>query len=168
MKRLFVILFLMVFLCISKDANAQRFAISTNLLDYILIAPNLEVELAMNQHNTISMFASASPWRINEKYSISQITVSPEYKYWFTMPFFGHYLGANIKYCSYDTYWNSTRYDGNLLGLGATYGYSIIIGKKWNLVPNIGLGVGADFQPDRVRFIPLLTKFGLNIQMVIR
>ncbi len=152
----------------SFGLKAQRLAVSTNLLEYALLSPNLEVDLSLNQHNSISISGSASPWKVNEKYSLSQFSISPEYKYWFNMPFFGHYLGANAKYISYDMFWNTNKFEGNVMSLGVTYGYCFIIGKKWNIVPNIGLGAGADFSAQGVELVPLITKFGLNLQMVVR
>lgn len=168
MRRVIIILCCICLLGISIKSNAQRVAISTNLMEYLILSPNIEVECALTQHHAAAISVSAAPWRVNRKYSISHISISPEYKYWFKMPFYGQYVGADIEYNSYDVYWKSTGYDGHLLSGGVTYGWSFIIDKKWNLVPNIGVGVGADFHPGSIKFVPLVAKIGLNLQMLIR
>lgn len=168
MRRVIIILCCICLLGISIKSNAQRIAISTNLVEYLVLSPNIEVECALTQHHAAAFSISAAPWRVSRKYSLSQISVSPEYKYWFKMPFYGFYVGADAKYYSYDMYWDSTRSEGQLLSAGVTCGYSFIINKKCNLVPNIGVGVGGDFRPGSSKFVPLVAKIGLNLQMLIR
>lgn len=165
-RRLSVIL---LFLTIGLiESKAQRLAVSTNLVDYVTLSPNLELDLSLNQHNSISLSASVTPWNVYKNFSITQLSLSPEYKHWFKIPYYGHYVGANIKVASYEIMWGSNVLDATLLAAGVTYGYSIIISKKWNIVPNIGLGLGANFEGSKIKLVPAITKFGLNIQMVVR
>lgn len=151
----------------SQDLRAQRFAISTNLVEWATVSPNFSLDFSLSQHHAVSMSASVSPWKLTDKTYLSHITVSPEYKYWFNMPFYGHYLGANAVYSSYDLSLGSNARVGNLFAAGVTYGYSILLGKKWNIVPNIGLGAGVDLGAV-AKFVPVVTRLGVTIQMVVR
>ena len=165
-RRVLLILFLL--LCV-LEVKAQRIAVSTNVVDWAILAPNAEIEVSVDQHNTVALGASVAPWNVSSKYSLSKLTISPEYKYWFTSPYFGHFLGAGVEYAAYDLYWNSSKYSGNAFSAGIMYGYSIIISKKWNIVPHIALGGICDIQSGvPIAFYPAVTNLGINFQMVLR
>ena len=55
-----------------------------------------------------------------------------------------------------------------IVAAGATYGYSLILGKRWNLVPTVGVGVGINRVNGKNEFLVIPTKIGVNIQMVVR
>lgn len=156
-------------LCLfSSNCKAQRLAVHTNAVSWGVLSPNLGIELALSRHSSVSIEASALPWNINDKYSVSHITVSPDYKYWFTMPFFGHFAGINALYSSYNQIKQGTEKTGNLVALGATYGYAFLLNRRWNIVPTIGLGGGLDLSDNSCKFVAVPTRIGVNIQMVIK
>lgn len=152
----------------TAESQAQKVAISTNSLGWLVLSPNINLEVALSQHNTISLEAYALPWNISNKFSVAHFTISPEYKYYFTMPFYGHYLGANLMYSTYDRVKDSQTKRGNLIAAGVTYGYSFIIGKRWNITPTVGAGVGVDISEGKRKFVVVPTKIGVNFQMLIR
>ncbi len=158
----------LILIALPKECKAQRLAVSTNAVYWGILSPNMNVEFALGRHSTISMEAAAAPWNINNRYSISHITVTPDYKYWFTMPFFGHFTGANLLYSSYRRIKDSQEKTGNIVALGATYGYAFIINRRFNIVPTIGLGAGVDFSEDKCRIVPVPTRIGVNFQFVIK
>ena len=155
------------FLVSSHEGKAQRFAVSTDLLQWGLVSPNVGFEAAISQHHGFSFSASASPFRISDGFSFRHLTVAPEYKYWFNMPFYGHYAGASVLYSSYDIHAGKIARTGNLIAACATYGYSLIIGRRWNLVPHAGIGVGIDAGA-KTSFVPLVAKLGINIQLMVK
>lgn len=161
------ILTLLLFV-LSIECKAQRIAVSTNAVQWGMLSPNMNVEFSLSRHSTISFEAAACPWNINEKYSVSHLSISPDYKYWFTMPFFGHFAGANLLYSSYRQIKDSIEKTGNIVALGATYGYAFIINKRLNIVPTIGLGAGLDLSENKCNIIPVPTRIGVNIQMVLK
>lgn len=165
---IYILGLIVAFMLCSVKCSAQRLAISTNLVECLALVPNVEVEVSINEHNTLSMGASVAPWNVSERYSLAKITVSPEYKYWITSPYYGHYIGANAEYAVYDLYWDSSKHSGNMVSAGFIYGYSIIISKKCNIVPNIGFGAAIDFKGGGSRVFPVFTKIGVNLQMVLR
>ena len=156
-----------VFLFSALGANAQRFAVSTDAVQWAIASPNLGFEAVMAQHHALAFNASIAPVKLIEKASIAHITIEPQYKYWFRMPFFGHYVGASMLYSSYDLTFGKTARVGNLVAACADYGYSIILGRRWNLVPHVGVGIGADFA-ETTKFVPLVAKIGVNIQLVVK
>ena len=152
----------------SLNCNAQRLAVSTNAVYWAMLSPNLNVEVAFSRHSSVSIEAAALPWNINDKNSIAHITVSPDYKYWFTMPFFGHYAGVNALYSSYQQVKESETKTGNIIALGANYGYAFLFNRRFNVVPNIGIGAGYDFRDGQRKFVIVPTRIGINLQMVIK
>ena len=157
---------LLVFIS-QEEVKAQRFAVSTNALEWLTLSPNLSFDLAFSQHHAFSMSASASPWKLSDNLHLQHITVSPEYRYWFRMPFYGHFMGANLIYSSYDLSLGGFDRRDDLLAAGVTYGYSLLLGKRWNIVPVIGLGAGVEMA-EKIKVVPAITRFGVNIQLVVK
>ena len=158
---------LMVLLLSSFEGKAQRFAVSTDVLQWALVSPNAELDMVLSEHHAFSISASMCPSEVSERLSITHVSVAPEYKYWFRMPFYGHYAGADLLYSSYEI--DGTRYQraGNLIAACATYGYSLVLNKRLNLVPHVAAGVGVDLG-DKARFVPLVARIGINIQIVVK
>ena len=157
-----------VFVFISQEeVKAQRIAVSTNALEWLTLSPNLSLDVAFAQHHAFSMSASTSPWKISDNFYLSHITVSPEYRYWFRMPFYGHFMGANMIYSSYAFSLSDFDRKADLFAAGVTYGYSLILGKRWNIVPVIGLGAGVEIA-DKIKVVPAITRLGVNIQLMVK
>ena len=156
-------------LFLSEEAKAQRVAVSTNTLEWLTLSPNLSFDVAFAQHHAFSMSASASPsaWKYSDNLFVSHISISPEYKYWFRMPFYGHFMGANLLYSSYAFSLGTFDRIADVFAAGVTYGYSLILGKRWNIVPVIGLGAGVEMG-DKIKVVPAITKFGINIQLMVK
>ena len=77
------------------------------------------------------------------------VKVDPEFRYWFCERFHGHFIGVNALYSYYNVskiaipFVNGSRgnrYQGWCAGAGITYGYSWVIGRRWNIEANIGVG----------------------------
>ena len=163
----YIVCVVVAILMSSFCGKAQRVAISTDVVQWALVSPNLGFEVALSQHHAFAFSASTCPVKVSDRLSVTHLSVLPEYKYWFRMPFYGHYAGANLIYSSYDI--GGSRYvrTGNLIAACANYGYSFIIGRRWNIIPHAGLGIGVDVS-DKTSFIPLVAKIGVNIQMVVK
>ena len=151
----------------SGEAKAQRIAVSTNGLEWLTLSPNASFDVAFTQHHAFSMSVSTQPWRLSQNFFMSHITISPEYRYWFRMPFYRSFLGANLTYSGYDLSLFGFDRKGELFAAGVTYGYSFLMGKRWNLVPFLGAGVGMELT-EKVSFIPVIARLGLNIQLVVK
>ena len=149
------------------EAKAQRIAVSTNGLEWLTLSPNASLDVAFTQHHAFSMSVSTQPWRLSQNFFMSHITISPEYRYWFRMPFYRSFVGANLTYSGYDLSLFGFDRKGELFAAGVTYGYSFLMGKRWNLVPFLGAGVGMELT-EKVSFIPVIARLGLNIQLVVK
>ena len=155
-----------VFFCCAFGANAQRFAVNTDVVQWALVSPNVGFEVSLEQHHTLGFSASVAPFKIMEKASLRHLSIEPQYKYWFRMPYFGHYVGASMIYSSYDIAFGNFARKGNLVAATGNYGYSIILGRRWNLVPHLGLGAGYDLGENK-GIVPF-AKIGINIQLVVK
>lgn len=149
------------------EAKAQRMAVSTNLVEWATVSPNLSFDIALSQHHGLSMSASASPWVLSETLYNRHITISPEYRYWFRMPFYGHFMGANLLYSSYSFSLGSFGRCADMVAAGVTYGYSLLLNKRLNIVPVIGLGVGMEMGQN-IKLVPAITRLGVNIQLMVK
>lgn len=152
---------------LSFEGKAQRLAVSTDALHWAALSPNLGLEVVLSRHNTVAISASTSPVNFSKNLTFYHLTVAPEYKYWFEMPFFGHYAGADVLYTSYDVANGKGEKIGNMVAACANYGYSLILGKHWNFVPHAGVGMGVNFG-DRTSFVPFILRVGLNFQFVVK
>lgn len=137
----------------SENITAQKIGVKTNLLYGIAAkAPNLGVEVAINNKNTIELWGGVNPWNMdgskdNNKKLLHWI-VEPEWKYWFCSAFNGHYLGLHAIGSMYNInkydipllFDKKYRYEGYGTGGGISYGYQWLIGKRWNIEASIGLG----------------------------
>lgn len=163
----YIVCVITVFLLSTLGAKAQRFAVQTDALQWAIVSPNVGFDVALAQHHALSFSASACPIELTDRASVTHLTIEPQYKYWFTMPFFGHYVGASLLYSSYDLSLRNIARTGNLLAACVDYGYSLILGRRWNLIPHVGLGLGADLG-EQTRFVPVVAKIGVNIQLVVK
>ena len=163
----YVLCVIVVLFVSSYEGKAQRVAVFTDAFQYALLSPNLGFEVALSQHHAFAFSASTCPVKVNKNLSITHLSVLPEYKYWFRMPFYGHYAGASMMYSSYEAGGSIFAGAGNLIAAFADYGYSFILGRRWNVVPHAGIGVGLDVRDDSSSVIPAV-KIGVNIQMVIK
>lgn len=165
MRKLWYIL--VVMLLFAFEGKAQRVTVSSDVLKWAALSPNLGVELAISRHHSFSFSAATCPVKVSDKLSITHLTVIPEYKYWLNMPFYGHYVGANLLYTSYEAAGSRYSGAGNIVAACANYGYCFILNERWNVAPFAGLGVGAEIAGNK-RFIPLIARIGINIQLVVK
>ena len=151
----------------AQYVRAQRVAVSTDMLQWALVSPNLGFEIALSRHHAFAFSASTCPVKVSDRLSVSHLSVRPEYKYWLRMPYYGHYVGADMLYSSYEIGGSLYTRAGNLVAAGVNYGYSFIIGRRWNVVPHVGVGIGVDVG-ETTSFVPLVPRVGVNIQMVVK
>lgn len=155
-----------LFLLHCEESKAQRLALSTNALEWLTVSPNVSVDLVFAQHHSFSVSASASPWKLTPNLYLKHFTISPEYKYWLTMPLYKSYIGGKVVYSSYDLGVKDFCRKGNLVGVLVDYGYSFILSKRFNLVPTAGLGVGYNIGGN-TKLVPMVS-LGLNAQIVLK
>lgn len=140
------------------ELQAQdHFSVKTNLLyGGYARTPNLGVEVALAPRWTLELSGAYNPFNLrgsetNNKKLVHWVA-SPEFRYWTCQRFNGHFLGIHGLYGQYNiggynfpmlfgSGSRDFRYEGQVMGGGVSYGYSFLLGRRWNLELTVGVGV---------------------------
>lgn len=152
-KLFFVVSF---FLALTVCAHAQvqsdgktylpKFALKTNALYWATSTPNLGIEVGLAPKLTLDVSGNYNPWKFSDNRQLKHWLVQPELRYWlcerFNGSFFGlhgHYGEVNVS--NLDIFgMGHYRYDGKVYGAGISYGYQWILGRRWSMEAEIGVG----------------------------
>lgn len=143
-KQLFILLLL-----VSGNVLAQRAAVKTNLLHDVATAPSLAAEWALASRWTLDVSGSACPWSFENNRKWKFWMAQGEARYWLCQSFYGHFLGVHAGGGEYNlsrvrlpfvSHSASSRYEGWAVMAGFSYGYSWVLGKRWNLEATVGAG----------------------------
>lgn len=152
MKKAFVWILL---LFVSITVSAQKIAVKTNLLYDVTTTLNIGAEFRLAPKWTLDVSGNYNPFKFGDDKKMKHWLVQPEARYWLCEAFNGHFfalhaLGGQFNVGDIDFgIFPSTkgkRYEGNMFGAGLGYGYQFVLGNRWNLGLEIGLGwIHADF-----------------------
>ena len=185
MSRIMKFVFVAVLLIATRTSlNAQRVAVSTNLLEDAILTPNVGVEIVLADQQSITFDASCSPYKLSQKFYNKCMTFRAGYKYWFDQALYAHYLGVDLVASSSDFWLGKLSSRDEYIGVGVGYGYSFIVGKKLNIVPCMGIGLaygqsydgydqmvgtGKGVEAQARRGVkPVVTRLGITIQYVLK
>lgn len=147
----------LVFLSIltSMTAEAQNFTLSNNLLYDAALTPNLRLGYAPDSTSRWSygFTAGFNPWPRGNltKKKHRHLLLSPEVRYWTDSVNVGHFFGANVIYSHFNAGYTDMiiykgvkdeRRQGDMVALGAFYGYSWRLGRRWTFEAVGGVAVG--------------------------
>lgn len=130
-------------------ASAQL-SIKNNLLYDAALTPNLGLEWRLGDKWTMGVSAGFSPFELgtDTERRWRHLLVMPEVRYWFCERYSHHFLSVNAVYSHFNAAkldlplygTGDYRYQGDLAGLGASWGYAIPIGKHnhWNIEFELG------------------------------
>lgn len=136
------------------SANAQNFAVKTNLLYDATATVNAGVEFGLAPRWTFDLSGNIHAWQFTDS-KLKHWLVQPEIRYWFCDRFQGHFLAAhaigaaynaghipnNIKFFGQDfSVLKDYRYQGYAYGGGIAYGYACPLSHHWNLELELGVG----------------------------
>lgn len=132
----------------SRNAQAQedtpRIALSSNLLSWATLAPNLGVEVYMGKKFSIVADGSYGMWNYSHTHgSIQTWSVGGEARYWLQARQYGFrrtYIGLSVRGGEYDQYDSSDGHRGEALLAGLTIGYRFILHGNWFFDTGLGLG----------------------------
>lgn len=180
--RLIVVAILLI--ATRSTMHAQRLAVTTNLLEDVVATPNIGLDIVLSDKQSIAFDASYAPYKLSRQFFNKRMTFRAEYKFWLNQAFYAHYIGIDAVASSSEVGASNFSSRDQYVGIGIGYGYSFIIGKKFNIVPSIGVGLaygntyeGHDYMADsRVPvqavatpgFKPILTRFSLTFQYILR
>jgi hypothetical protein len=162
MNRRHLVLLLFLLLCsISYGQTGDGFhwskvqpphiGVKTNLLWDATATINLGVELKLSRHYTLDLPVNFNAWSRNEEKKWKHFLLQPELRWWLCESFYSHFLGFHAFYGHYNAggiklpfkylpELASNRYQGDLYGVGLSYGYQWILSPHWNLETTIGIG----------------------------
>jgi len=174
----------------SLTAEAQNLTLSNNLLYDAALTPNLRLGYAPDSTSRWSygFTAGFNPWPRGNltKKKHRHLLLSPEVRYWTDSVNVGHFFGANVIYSHFNAGYTDMiiykgvkdeRRQGDMVALGAFYGYSWRLGRRWTMEAVAGLAVGYAWydrfviNEKRTNWIPsgdgngvfLMPQLGLNI-----
>lgn len=121
-------------------AKAQSAAVKTNLAYWATTTPNLGLEIGLGGRTSLEVTGLYNPFKFSDNKQMKGWAVQPSLRWWCCRRFSGHFFGVHGAYADYDGGLERFRYDGTLVSGGLSYGYAWILGRRWNLEAEIGVG----------------------------
>ena len=84
------------------SANAQRIAVTTNLLEDAFLTPNIGIDVIVADRQSLTFDTSIAPFKATEFLHNKCMTLRAGYKYWFEQALYGHYIGVDAVATSSD------------------------------------------------------------------
>lgn len=148
-------LFIFIF-CISLTGYSQAqkiIAVKTNIPYWTTASPNLGVEVFIRHKITFELSGGFNPFEFKDNKQWKHWVVWPELRYWTTETFNGHSIGVHGVFAGFDvgalglpvkrlSSLKNRRIEGNINGVGLSYGYAWIIGNNLLLELSAGAGYG--------------------------
>lgn len=142
----------LILLMAAQTASAQFYSLRTNLLGDATLNLNAELGMTVNRRWSLHFPVQVNPFVYNkatyENRKFRNLTFEPGVRYWCAESYNRGFVGVMGIASRFDIchIWDRYRYDGHAFGLGATLGYAIPIGKRWNMEFEAGPGlVYADY-----------------------
>ena len=132
----------------SRNAQAQealpRIALSSNLLSWATLAPNIGVEVYIGKKLSIAADGSYGMWNYSHTHSSMQTwSVGGEARYWLQTRQYGFrrtYIGLSVRGGEYHHYNCSDGHRGEALLAGLIAGYRFTLPGNWFFDAGLGLG----------------------------
>lgn len=133
-------IFLSLFLLLTTGVFAQEVAVKTNVAYWATATPNIGLEIGLGPRITFDLTGNYNPFKYKNDKKIAHWLIQPEWRLWTCERFRGHFFGIHGHYARFNGGIRKYRYDGWLAGGGISYGYQWIIGRRWNLEAEVGVG----------------------------
>ena len=146
----FALLPVVILFLFATNSFSQKLAVKTNMPYLATATPNVELELGLAEKFTLGVSYGINPFTFNENKKWKHWLAQTELRYWTCERFYGHFFGLHVGASEYNvgrvkipTINNAQdfRYEGWAAMSGISYGYSWVLGKRWNLEAMLGLGV---------------------------
>ena len=144
---LIVIILLFLF---ATNSFSQKLAIKTNIPYLATATPNMALELGLAEKVTLGLSYGINPFSFEDNKKWKHWLTQTELRYWPCERFYGHFFGLhagaseyNLSRVNIPTVADSKdfRYEGWAAMGGISYGYSWVLGGRWNLEATLGVGV---------------------------
>jgi hypothetical protein len=126
---------------VAREAGALPVVfVKTNLLQGAgLLAPNLGVEVGLGRRTSLDITGAYRSWD-GEKL-LSHAIARVELRGWHHERFYGHFLGVQALAGSFEIkghdiltlFEKESRYEGSVLGASLSYGYHLVVGRRWGI-----------------------------------
>lgn len=139
--------------------HSQDIAVKSNMLYNLTSSLSLGGEIKCNEAYSVSSIISYNPWTFSDNRKMKHFLIQPEFRKWFDNVFMGSFVGVQAHYARFNfggmLPWGfgngkmfglenqtilNNRFQGNLVGLGLSYGYQWMISPLWNLEASIAFG----------------------------
>lgn len=137
---LFGILFLFFSFFTANQVKAQFYSVQTNAIEWGTGTLNIEGSMLLNKSWTLHAGLACNPWTLKNNKKIKHWLFEPGVRYWPWQTYVGKFIGMYAIGTRYNMGLTKYRYDGYGFGVGASYGYSWLLGKRWNIEAEAGIG----------------------------
>ena len=140
MKRIVIILCCTCLLCFSQRARAQFYAARLNTLALATGTISGGMDVVVSKKTSLDLTLYWNPLRFSS-FQTTFLVGQAGVRFWRFEPNVGPFLGIHAAGGRYDIGNRRLHYKGYLIGLGVSYGYSWLLGKRWSLTAEIGAGL---------------------------
>lgn len=132
-------------------SSAQEVVLKSNLLYWSTGTPNIGIELAAGKKYSINISGGYMPFEYSENKKLKHWVIQPELRYWPCETFNGHFFGIHALGGQFNSggikmpfnifpSLEKNRYQGWGAGAGISYGYHLMLSRRWSLEFSLGLG----------------------------
>lgn len=145
---------------VPKEPLLPVLAVKSNLLYDATTSMNLGIEIGLAPKWTLDISGNYNPWIFSDNRKMKHWLIQPEIRWWACQRFSGHFFGLHTHFSQFNIGgmlpWGfnsgkmfgsienknimSHRYEGWLAGAGAGYGYHWVLGNRWGMEAEIGIG----------------------------
>ena len=150
---------------IDRAETAPRWALSSNLLSWTMLAPNLGVEIYLGGRWSVAADASYGMWGFGHTTHTTQTwSAGTEVRYWLQNRRYGFrrtHIGLSMRGGEFDENYFSDGRRGNALMAGLTVGYRFLLPGRWRVDAGLGAGL-TRLDYDRYRYNPRFDSYELQ------
>lgn len=128
-----------------KEKKDSPFALTTNLLSWATLAPNLGAEVYLGKQWSVAADGSFGMWGFSHNQSATQTWIlGGEARYWLQTSDYGFrrtHIGISVRGGEFDSnFFTDGGRRGEALLAGVTLGYRFILRGNWTVDAGLGLG----------------------------
>lgn len=128
-----------------KEKKDSPFALTTNLLSWATLAPNLGAEVYIGKQWSVAADGSFGMWGFSHNQSATQTwSLGGEARYWLQTSDYGFrrtHIGISVRGGEFDSnFFTDGGRRGEALLAGVTLGYRFILRGNWTVDAGLGLG----------------------------
>lgn len=125
-----------------QNVSAQRVALKTNAIDWLLTTPNMTLEARLSRRLSLQLGVAGCPFnKYFANLGLKHYRVEPELRYWFNRPMARHFMALSATAVGFNLRHKDRHFVGDAAGLGLSYGYALVLNRHWNMEAEAGIGL---------------------------